>query len=319
MKSITDAHWSRRSFIATGIGAGVTLALGNSALAAMQAAEPGLASITRPIPATGERLPVIGLGTNAFGVSEPPEEYAARLDVLRQMPELGGTVVDTAHGYGDSEQVIGRALKELGNRDRLFLASKTPIRGEVDAGAALVEESFSRLQVDRIDLMQIHNLHGLDTFMPILVEMKAAKRIRYIGMSTSTDAQYPDFLAALDRYPVDFLQVDYSVGNRTAAERVLPYAQDKGLAVLINMPLGGRRGPMFGQVRGRELPDWAAEADISSWGQFFLKYVVSHPTVTAAIPGTTKVANLADNQQAGRGRLPDAAMRKRMEAFWDAI
>jgi len=118
---------------------------------------------------------------------------------------------------------------------------------------------------------------------------------------------------------VDFLQVDYSVGNRTAAERILPFAQEKGIAVLVNMPLGGRRGPMFGQVRDREVPDWARAADIHSWAQFFLKYVVSHPAVTCAIPGTTKLRHLVDNQQAGRGRLPEAALRKRMEAYWDAV
>mgnify|MGYP005842048595 CR=1 FL=1 len=308
------ARLSRRTFLAAGVGAGASLALGPLA----RAASPPAPLITRPIPATGEKLPVIGLGTNAYGVTDPAE-YAARREVLEKMPGLGGTVIDTAYGYGDSELVIGRALKELGNRDRFFLATKTPIRGDVSGGASLVEESFKRLQVETLDLMQIHNLHGLDTFMPVLLEMKAAKRIRYVGMSTSSDEQYPAFLEALERYPVDFLQVDYSVGNRTAAERILPFAQEKGIAVLVNMPLGGRRGPMFGQVRGRELPAWATEADIRSWAQFFLKYVVSHPAVTCAIPGTTKATHLADNQRAGRGRLPDPAMRKRMEEFWDEV
>ncbi|MCU0975494.1 MAG: aldo/keto reductase [Steroidobacteraceae bacterium] len=314
MSRIAGARLTRRTFVAAGVGAGVSLALGPLA----HAASPPAPLITRPIPSTGERLPVIGLGTNAYGVTDPAE-YAARKEVLEQMPGLGGTVIDTAYGYGDSELVIGRALKELGNRGKFFLATKTPIRGDVSGGASLVEESFTRLQVETLDLMQIHNLHGLDTFMPVLLEMKAAKRVRYLGMSTSTDEQYPAFLEALGRYPVDFLQVDYSVGNRSAAERILPFAQEKGIAVLVNMPLGGRRGPMFGQVRGREVPEWAREADIRSWAQFFLKYVVSHPAVTCAIPGTTKASNLADNQGAGRGRLPDAAMRKRMEEFWDAV
>ncbi len=314
MSPILQARLSRRTFVAAGVGAGASLVLGSLT----HAASPPAPLITRPIPSTGERLPVIGLGTNAYGVTDPAE-YAARKEVLEKMPGLGGTVIDTAHGYGDSELVIGRALEELGNRDRFFIASKTPIRGDVSGGRSLVEESFTRLQVGTLDLMQIHNLHGLDTFMPVLQEMKAAKRIRYVGMSTSMDGQYPDFLAALERHPVDFLQVDYSVGNRSAAERVLPFAQEKGIAVLVNMPLGGRRGPMFGQVRGREVPEWAKEADIASWAQFFLKYVVSHPAVTCAIPGTTKVSHLVDNQHAGRGRLPDAAMRKRMEEFWDAV
>jgi aryl-alcohol dehydrogenase-like predicted oxidoreductase len=317
MNGRIPAQWSRRAFVATGIGGAVTLALGRSALAAEPAAT--AAAITRPVPSTGERLPVIGLGTNAYGVSNPAE-YAARREVLQKMPELGGKVVDTARAYGESEVVIGRALKELGNRDRLFIASKTPIGGDVSGGRSVVEESFKRLQVETLDLMQIHNLHGLDVLMPILFEMKAEKRIRYVGMSTSTDEQYEAFLAGLARHPVDFLQVDYSIANRNAAERILPLAQDKGIAVLVNMPFGGRRGGnLFPQVRERALPDWAAEADIGSWAQFFLKYVVSHPAVTCAIPGTTKASNLADNQGAGRGRLPDAAMRKRMEEFWDTV
>ena len=316
MNRYAGIQYTRREVLAAGLAGAVALALGRGADAGEAAAAGEL--ITRPVPSTGERLPVIGLGTNAYGVSDPVE-YAARREVLEQMPSLGGTVVDTAYGYGDSELVIGRALKELGNRDALFLATKTPMRGELTDPVALVEESFRRLQVDVLDLVQVHNLHGLDAFMPVLLEMKAAKRIRYVGMSTSSDAQYPAFLEGLARYPVDFLQVDYSVGNRTAAEKILPFAQEKGIAVLVNMPLGGRRGPMFGQVKDREVPDWAKEADIHSWAQFFLKYVVSHPAVTCAIPGTTKVKHLLDNQQAGRGRLPDAAMRKRMEEYWDAV
>lgn len=314
MNPFLKARLSRRTLVAAGFGAGVYVALGPLA----RAASPPAPLITRPIPSTGEQLPVIGLGTNAYGVTDPAE-YAARKEVLEKMPDLGGKVIDTAHGYGDSELVIGRALKELGNRERFFLASKTPLRGDVSDGRSLVEESFRRLQVEKLDLMQVHNLYGLDTFMPLLLELKAVGRIRYVGMSTSSDEQYAAFLEALGRYPVDFLQVDYSIGNRGAAERILPFALEKGIAVLINMPLGGRRGPMFGQVRGREVPQWAREADIHTWAQFFLKYVVSHPAVTCAIPGTTKASHLADNLAAGRGRLPDAAMRKRMEDFWDAV
>lgn len=314
MNPFLKARLSRRTLVAAGFGAGVYVALGPLA----RAASPPAPLITRSIPSTGEQLPVIGLGTNAYGVTDPAE-YAARKEVLEKMPDLGGKVIDTAHGYGDSELVIGRALKELGNRERFFLASKTPLRGDVSDGRSLVEESFRRLQVEKLDLMQVHNLYGLDTFMPLLLELKAVGRIRYVGMSTSSDEQYAAFLEALGRYPVDFLQVDYSIGNRGAAERILPFALEKGIAVLINMPLGGRRGPMFGQVRGREVPQWAREADIHTWAQFFLKYVVSHPAVTCAIPGTTKASHLADNLAAGRGRLPDAAMRKRMEDFWDAV
>lgn len=312
----TGTACSRRGFVAGGLCGAVTLALGRGAIAGEGPA--AATPILKRIPSTGEQLPVIGLGTNTFGVSDPVG-YEARRHVLKEMPELGGKVVDTARGYGDSEVVIGRALQELGNRDRLFLASKTPMGGDVSGGRSVVEESFRRMQVGVIDLMQVHNLHGLDELMPVLLEMKADKRIRYVGMSTSFDSQYGDFLAGLARHPVDFLQVDYSIADRSAAERILPFAQDKGIAVLINMPFGGRRsGNLFPKVRDRPLPGWAAEAGIGSWAQFFLKYVVSHPAVTCAIPGTTKVAHLADNQAAGRGVLPDADLRRRMEAYWDA-
>jgi aryl-alcohol dehydrogenase-like predicted oxidoreductase len=251
MNPILQARLSRRTFVAAGVGAGVSLALGPLA----HAASPPAPAILRPIPSTGEKLPVIGLGTNAYGVTDPAE-YAARKEVLEKMPGLGGTVVDTARAYGDSELVIGRAMKELGNRDRFFLASKTPIGGDVSGGRSVVEESFKRLQVDTLDLMQIHNLHGLDSLMPILVEMKAEKRIRYVGMSTSSDEQYEAFLAGLARHPVDFLQVDYSIANRNAAERILPFAQEKGIAVLINMPFGGRRGGnLFRRLRRRQAGD----------------------------------------------------------------
>jgi len=312
-------RWTRRRFLAGGVATATAALAGRRSLAGPAGGEESAVRITRSIPSTGERLPVVGLGTNAFGVSDPAG-YAARRDVLARMPELGGSVVDTARGYGESETVIGRAVAELGNRDRLFIASKTPMSGDVSGGAAVVEESFRRLRVETLDLMQIHNLHGLETLTPVLLEMKEAGRIRYVGMSTSRDEQYPDLLAALGRFPVDFVQVDYSIDNRSAAERILPFARERGLAVLVNMPFGGRRsGNLFPQLRDRALPEWATEADVGSWAQFLLKYVVSHPAVTCAIPGTTKVAHLEDNQAAGRGRLPDAPLRARMEAFWDAL
>jgi len=318
MQETRDNGWSRRRFVLTGLATPVALMSGRTSFAAAQELAADTIPITRAIPSTGERLPVIGLGTNAYGVSDA-EEYAARREVLARMPGLGGSVVDTARGYGESEVVIGRAVAELGNRERLFIASKTPMSGDVTAGSSVVEESFRRLSVEMIDLMQIHNLHGVEVLMPILLQMKAGKHIRYVGMSTSQDAQYPALLEALERYPVDFVQVDYSIANRSAAASVLPYARDKGLGVLVNMPFGGRRdGNLFQKVRGRALPEWAAEAGIATWAQFFLKYVVSHPAVTCAIPGTTKASHLEDNQAAGRGRLPDASMRSRMESFWDA-
>jgi len=184
----------------------------------------------------------------------------------------------------------------------------------------VLDESFRRLQVSKIDLLQIHNLHGLDALFPHFLEYKAAGKVRYLGMSTSTDNQYPQMIDAIGRLKLDFIQVDYSVGNRGAADQILPLAQEKGLGVLINVPFGGRGRSFFPRVAGKAVPEWATqEFDATTWAQFFLKYIISHPAVTAAIPGTTSMVFLEDNQQGGRGRLPNAAQRKKMEEFWDAL
>lgn len=282
--------------------------------------QPGSALITKAIPASGERIPVIGLGTNQYGV-HTAEEMAPLQEVLETMVNLGGSVVDTARAYGRSEEVIGELMQRLRNRGRLFISTKTPIGGELRPPAVEIQAAFDRLKVDTIDLVFIHNLHGLDHFMPALLDARAKGRIRYVGMSTSTDEQYPAMMEGMRRYPLDFIQVDYSIANRNAAEAMLPLAQERGMAVLANSPFGGRRGAaaIFGRVTDRPLPAFAAELDAASWAQFFLKYVVSHPAVTAAIPGTVRVKYVIDNQGAGRGRLPDAAMRQEMERFWDAL
>ncbi|MBN1237558.1 MAG: aldo/keto reductase [Gammaproteobacteria bacterium] len=306
----------RRAVVSGAAAAGV--ALTPWIARAQQAAE--LPLITKPIPSSGEPLPVIGVGTNAYGV-ETAEEMAELREVLARMPELGGKVVDTARVYGRSEEVIGELVEDIGNRDSLFLATKTPIRGDVSDTAAVLDVSFRNLRTERIDLMQVHNFNGLDVLIPAFERARDAGRIRYIGVSTSTDDQYDQMLAAIERYPLDFIQVDYSIDNRTSAERILPTAQERGIAVLTNVPFGGRRNAasLFSRVADRELPDWAAEFDASSWAQVFLKYVVSHPAVNAAIPGTTQMRHLLDNQAAGRGRLPDADMRRRIERFWDSL
>jgi aryl-alcohol dehydrogenase-like predicted oxidoreductase len=286
--------------------------------AAKAAAKGNLPAITKAIPSTGERLPVVGLGTNQYSVTAP-EEIAARREVLQNFPKLGAKVVDTARGYGESEVVIGNLLKELGNRDQIFLATKTSIRGEIPPGNAELELALQRLQTDRIDLLQVHNFNGIDQLIPRLQEWKQAKKIRYLGITTSTDDQYPQMLDAMNKWQLDFIQVDYSIDNRGAGEQILPLAQEKGIAVLVNVPLGGRRGSVLAKVKDKPLPAWAADYDVSSWAQLFLKYNISHPAVTAVIPGTTKVAHLQDNQLAGRGRLPDAAGRKRIEELWASV
>ena len=309
---------TRRDALKLGALAGTGLALHQPLLAAAAESAP-LPLITKPIPSTGEKLPVIGLGTNAYGVTSP-EDLAARKDVLRRMPELGGTVVDTAPGYGRSEEVIGTLVSEIGNRDKLFFATKvTAPNGDAAVGKAMLEESFKRLRTDRIELIAVHNLSGTDAIMPALLEMKRAKKIKYVGVTTSNDGQHAALADLMRKYPLDFIQVNYSLGDRESAQEILPLAQARGVAVMLNIPFGGRRGSLFSRVTDRPLPDFASEIQVSTWGQFFLKYAVSHPAVTCAIPGTTKVTHLEDNQRAGRGRLPDAAMRAQMEKFWDGL
>lgn len=279
-----------------------------------------LALITRPIPSSGERIPVIGLGTNNYSVTDA-QELATRREVLERMPELGGTLIDTAPAYRRSEEVIGKLLAQIGNRERFFLATKaTASDGDVAAGKAMIEESFRRLRTERIELIQVHSLIGLDALMPVLQDLKAAGRIKYVGATTSDDGQHAAMAGALRKYRLDFVQLNYSIDDREAAANLLPLAQERGTAVLVNIPFGGRRGSnLFSRVRGRSVPAWTGELDIESWAQFFLKYVVSHPAVTCAIPGTTKRSHLEDNQGAARGRLPDANQRKQMEVFWDGL
>lgn len=305
----------RRAAIQLALASGLVTSLGGAN--ALLAAD---ALLHRRIPSSGERLPVIGVGTNNYSPTTP-EERAARRAVLERLTGSGLRVIDTAPLYRESERVIGELLAEIGNRPKAFLATKVTAPNKTrEEGLASMEESMRRLQTDFIELMQVHNLIGTEVLLPLIREWIAAKRIRYVGVTTSRDEQYPEIVRLMRAESLDFIQVDYSIGNRGAAEQILPLAAERGIAVLINLPFGGRRdGNLFSRVRGQSLPSWAAEFDARSWGQFFLKYVLSHPAVTCAIPGMTKIVNLDDNLGAARGRLPDAAMRKRMEEFWDAL
>lgn len=305
---------SRRALLKGSVAATVGLAIGSTPL---WAAPDAHAPITKAIPSTGEKLPVVGIGTNQYSVTAP-EDLAARREVLRELPALGGKVVDTAWGYGDAELVIGKLVQELGNRERLFIATKTPPRGDLPAGTGVIDQALTRLQTSRIDLLQVHNFYGIDQLFPVLQEAKQAGKIRYIGVTTSTSEQHPLVREALQKRRLDFIQVDYSINDR-AAEDILHTAHDKGVAVLINVPLGGRRGSVLTKVKDKPLPDWAKEVDAQSWAQLLLKYTIAHPAVTAVIPGTTKLEHLQDNQLAGRGRLPDAALRKKIEDFWASV
>lgn len=275
--------------------------------------------ITRPVPTSGEHLPVVGLGTNNYSVSAA-DELAARRDVLRRMPELGGSVVDTAPAYGESESVLGELITGLGNRDRLFLATKvTAPDDDTGKARASFDASLRRLRTDRVDLLQVHSLVGTNALVPLMQEWKAAKKIRYFGITTSRRDAHGEMLALMRRHQMDFVQVDYSLDNRAAAGDILPLAQEQRIAVLINLPLGGRRGSILSRVQDRPLPEWAAQVDVTSWAQLLLKYVISHPAVTCVIPGTTKVSHLEDNQRAARGALPDAEFRQRLERYWDEL
>jgi diketogulonate reductase-like aldo/keto reductase len=297
---------SRRGFLQAAAAAGIGAALARAPRAGEAAA--ALPLISKAIPVSGEKLPAIGIGTDAFN-------ERARDDIraeLKRMNELGATVIDTSDDYGDSEAIIGDALSGLGIRERMFLATKISGGG----GADIFERSLGRLHTQRVELLQVHNLNGVDKLVPAMQQWKKDGKIRYLGVTTSRVSQHAELLDVMRRYSLDFIQVDYSIANRDAADAVLPLALQRKMAVLINLPFG--RSSLFREAADRQLPPWAADIDVASWAQFFLKYVISHEAVTCAIPGSTKVDHLVDNQGAGRGRLPDAAMRKRMEQYWDA-
>jgi aryl-alcohol dehydrogenase-like predicted oxidoreductase len=316
MSSDETSTVSRRRWLQASAWVGAGLAL-NRTLLAMDA--PNLPLITKAIPATGEKMPVIGIGTNAFRESI----YADLRAVLKRMQELGGSLIDTAASYGESEGVIGRALAELQVRDKMFISTKFNALGkgfgffDSVTGKESFERSLERLQTKSVDLLEVHRLAGLDELMPLMQDYKKAGRIRYLGVTTFRSDEHQGMVEAMRQYPLDFIQVNYSLANRQAADSVFPLAMQRKVAVMVNVPLGGRRGTLLQEAAGRELPKWAADFGVSSWSQFFLKYVVSHPAVTCVIPGSTKLSHLEDNQAAGRGRLPTAAERTRMEEFWD--
>ena len=305
-----------------GTGVGASLLAGSKGLAcpgALPITRSGLASDQRkrPIPSSQEEIPCVGLGTSrTFNVGETEDERAPLLEVVRLFHELGGTVLDTAPSYRASEAVSGDLLLELEIRDDMFVATKVRTEG-AEAGKKEVATSMDRLHTDRLDLLQVHNLVDIETQLPMIRALKDQGSVRYVGITTSSQRQYQDVERWMKSEPLDFVQVDYSLAQRSAAERLLPLAVDLGMAVLVNGPYG--RGRLFQATKGTELPDWATEFDCFSWGQFFLKYILGHPGVTAVIPATSKPGHLEDNMGAGLGGLPDAGMRGRMEKFFDAL
>jgi aryl-alcohol dehydrogenase-like predicted oxidoreductase len=304
---------SRRQVLHGGLGMGAALMLQRLAWSEPPVSGP---PAMKAIPVSAEKLSVVGLGTDKFRTDARDAIQAE----IKRMLEMGGTVIDTAAAYGDSEAIIGDVLAALGARERVFLATKLTAGNSFSAGRggeASFQRSLERLRTQRIDLLQVHNLNGVDELMPALLNWKQAGKIRYLGITTSRVSQHAPMAEFMRRYPLDFVQVDYSLANRDAAAHVLPLAQERKIGVLANIPFAS--GRLFSDLKSRPLPAWAAEIDVNSWSQFLLKYVISHPAVTCTIPGSTQVAHLEDNQRAAYGRLPDEAMRKKMEQYWDAL
>ena len=276
-------------------------------------ADESTAMLTRTIPSSGEKLPVIGLGTwQVFDVGPSKAERAPLELVLSSLVKLGGRPVDSSPMYGRSEEVIGDLATKLQLQDKLFLATKVWTRGR-QGGIESMERSFTRFKTKRIDLMQVHNLVDVTTHLQTMREWKTQGRFRYIGVTHYNENAFPEVEKVLRSEKVDFLQINYSIGEREAEQRILPLAQELGVALMINRPFGG--GDLFRRVRAKPLPEWAAECDCRSWAQFLLKWIIAHPGVTCVIPATNNPDHLRDNAAAGVGRLPDANMRKRMVEY----
>ncbi len=300
---------NRRDALKLGLAAGATMALGPRALFAQGSSGELL---SKPIPSSGERIPLIGIGTaRRYDVAATEEELAPLREVLRNFPGMGGRLIDTAPSYGNAETVVGNLLAELGIRDQIFLATKVGAgRQGRAAGLAEMQGSLERLQTDHFDLREIHNLAGTAEMLPLLREWKQEGKIRYYGITTTSKEQYEELAGFMRSEPLDFIQVDYAIDNRSAEDLLLPLAQERGIAVLTALPFG--RGRVFDAFGDTPVPEWAAELGIETWAQFALKFNVSHPAITAAIPGTARPEYLVDNFNASRGVLPDAATRQRM-------
>jgi len=269
--------------------------------------------LQRPIPRTGETLPIVGLGTwQTFDVGPQAQQRTGLKEVLRELSALGGRVVDSSPMYGESERVVGDLTSELGNRDQLFFATKVWTSGR-EAGIRQMEDSFRLMRTRVMDLMQIHNLLDHDVHLRTLREWKEAGRIRYLGITHYHSGAFAQLERLVKTKQYDFVQFNYSLDEPEAEARLLPACAASGTAVLINRPFA--QAGLFGRVRGKPLPPWAAELQCASWGQFFLKWILGNAAVTCVIPGTRRVEHLRDNLGAATGTLPDAAMRKRMAEY----
>ena len=311
---------TRREYLKSAALAGAACVLPPSLLRAFEKST----LITRAIPKTGERLPIVGLGTSAtFRSVASSDDRTALRGVMETLVQHGGTVLDTAPSYGASEEVCGEIARKIGATDKLFWATKVNVAsratGKANAGEAReqIDRSLQRLGKKPVDLIQVHNLADLATQMPVVQEIKEAGKIRYIGTTSTRSNRYDDLEKAMRSYPIDFIGVDYALDNRLSAERILPLAQDLGIAVLVYVPFG--RSRLWARVKDRTVPEWAAEFGADSWGKFFLKYAAAHPAVTCITPATSKPKHMLDNIGAAYGELPDAATLRKMEKVADTL
>ena len=303
---------SRRDLLRHGICAGVFAASGG--WQPLWAAPKMGINVT--IPSSGEQLPAVGIGTRDFRSNSNLQEMQRFRQTLQVFHASGGRVIDTSPNYGEAETVIGELLGDLGIRDDVFMATKVD-REDPREGIQRMNRSFDLLGGDQIDLMQVHNLRGTDAELETMKAWKAEGRFRYLGVTTHSPRQYEEMEAVMRKQPLDFIQLNYSLADRSAEESILPLARDRGIAVLVNLPYA--RGLLFKAVSGQDLPDWAADIDAKTWGQVFLKYVISYPAETLPIAGTTKPHHVEDNMQAAYGRLPDAHLRQEIEKFVEPL
>ncbi|HRE83889.1 MAG TPA: aldo/keto reductase [Opitutaceae bacterium] len=296
------------------IAQGATLTAASRALdlTGQTAVNPASPLLTRTIPSSNEKLPVIGLGTwQTFDVGDTPAETIPLEEVLKAFVDLGGKLIDSSPMYGRSEEVAGNLASKLKLHDKLFIATKVWTSGKA-AGIQQMESSAAKLKAPRMDLMQVHNLVDVQTHLETLQSWKSEGRIRYIGVTHYHAGSHDAVARVLTKHPIDFVQINYSVGERDAEKRLLPLARERGIAVVVNRPFAG--GELIRRLSKQPVPSWAADADCQTWAQLLLKFVISHPSITCAIPATSKVNHLRDNMAAGAGRLPDENLRAKIAA-----